>query len=93
MHGNSLLKIGAIVGVNYAIAKLGGSSRAMPALTWIFNIGILFMNEKYRGYNFTDMHSSLAWLVSHAFVANVERLFLEQFTGSMGTKYLSLWLH
>ncbi|KAF9126743.1 glycerol transporter [Mortierella sp. 14UC] len=62
MHGNSLLKIGAIVGVNYAIAKLGGSSRVMPTLTWIFNLAVLFMNEKYRGYNFTDIHSSLAWL-------------------------------
>ncbi|KAG0376065.1 glycerol transporter [Mortierella sp. AD032] len=62
MHGNSLLKIGAIVGVNFAIAKLGGSSRLMPTFTWIFNLAVLFMNEKYRGYNFEDFHSSLAWL-------------------------------
>ncbi|KAH7059336.1 MBOAT-domain-containing protein [Linnemannia elongata] len=62
MHGNSLLKIGAIVTMNYAIAKIGGSSRLMPALTWIFNLAILFLNETYRGYNFTDFHSSLAWL-------------------------------
>ncbi|KAF9924289.1 glycerol transporter [Linnemannia zychae] len=62
MHGNSLLKIGAIISINYAIAKLGRSSRLMPTFTWIFNLAILFMNEKYRGYNFTDIHSSLAWL-------------------------------
>ncbi|KAG0290919.1 glycerol transporter [Linnemannia gamsii] len=62
MHGNSLLKIGAIVSMNYAIAKLGGSSRLMPTATWIFNLGILFLNETYRGYNFTDIHSSLEWL-------------------------------
>jgi hypothetical protein len=64
MHGNSLLKIGAIVSMNYAIAKLGRSSRLMPTLTWIFNLAILFLNETYRGYNFADFHSSLAWLVS-----------------------------
>lgn len=62
MHGNSILKIGAIVSINYAIAKLGGSSRLMPAFTWIFNLAILFLNESYRGYDFADFHSSLAWL-------------------------------
>ncbi|KAF9183714.1 glycerol transporter [Haplosporangium sp. Z 767] len=62
MYGNSILKIFAIVSTNYGIAKLGRSSRWMPALTWIFNLSILFMNEKYRGYSFTSLHESLAWL-------------------------------
>ncbi|KAF8941313.1 MBOAT, membrane-bound O-acyltransferase family-domain-containing protein [Dissophora ornata] len=62
MHGNSILKIGAIVSINYAIAKIGGSSRWMPAMTWIFNLSILFMNETYRGYTFAALHESLAWL-------------------------------
>ncbi|KAF9352877.1 glycerol transporter [Mortierella sp. NVP85] len=62
MYGNSILKIGAIVTVNYAIAKLGGSARWMPAITWIFNIAILFLNENYQGYTFASLHESLAWL-------------------------------
>ncbi|KAG0307804.1 glycerol transporter [Dissophora globulifera] len=62
LYGNSILKIAAIVSVNYAIAKLGGSSKLMPAMTWIFNIGILFLNEGYQGYKFAQLHESLAWL-------------------------------
>ncbi|KAG0245828.1 MBOAT, membrane-bound O-acyltransferase family-domain-containing protein [Mortierella sp. GBAus27b] len=62
MFGNSIIKIVAIVTINYLIAKLGGSSRLMPALTWTFNIAILFMNEKYQGYTFASLHESLAWL-------------------------------
>ncbi|KAF9304315.1 glycerol transporter [Mortierella antarctica] len=62
MYGNSILKILFIVSVNYAIAKLGAKSRWMPALTWIFNLAILFLNEGYRGYDFGAFHPSLAWL-------------------------------
>jgi hypothetical protein len=63
MYGNGILKIGAIVTANYAIAKLGGSARWMPPVTWIFNIAILFLNENYKGYTFASLHESLAWLV------------------------------
>ncbi|KAF9357035.1 glycerol transporter [Mortierella sp. AD094] len=62
MNGSSILKILAIVSMNYAIAKLGGSARWMPAATWIFNICILFLNESYQGYKFANLHGSLAWL-------------------------------
>ncbi|KAF9113358.1 glycerol transporter [Mortierella sp. AM989] len=62
MHGSSVLKILAIISVNYAIAKVGGSSRWMPAATWFFNISILFLNENYQGYQFASLHGSLAWL-------------------------------
>ncbi|KAG0041542.1 glycerol transporter [Gryganskiella cystojenkinii] len=62
MSGNSLFKIGAILGINYAIAKIGGKARWMPALTWIFNVAILFANERYEGYTFSQLHPALAWL-------------------------------
>ncbi|KAF9969639.1 glycerol transporter, partial [Modicella reniformis] len=62
MYGNSLLKIGAIATMNYAIAKTGRGARWMPIVTWVFNIGIIFLNEGYNGYNFADLHESLAWL-------------------------------
>lgn len=72
LYGNSILKILSIVSVNYAIAKLGGKSRWMPALTWIFNLAILFLNEGYRGYDFGAFHPSLAWLVrSFCFLCDV----------------------
>ncbi|KAF9286455.1 glycerol transporter [Mortierella alpina] len=66
MYGSGILKIVAIVSANYAIAKLGGASRWMPALTWIFNLTILFLNESYRGYSFAALHDSLAWLDEHS---------------------------
>ncbi|KAF9896809.1 glycerol transporter, partial [Lobosporangium transversale] len=62
MFGNSILKIGAIVIVNYLIAKMGQGARWMPVATWTFNLIILFLNEAYDGYNFRDFHESLAWL-------------------------------
>ncbi|KAG0254143.1 glycerol transporter [Mortierella polycephala] len=62
MHGNSILKIAAIVLINYLIAKSGRDKKWMPIVTWLFNLGVLFMNEAYRGYNFADLHESLAWL-------------------------------
>ncbi|KAF9580700.1 glycerol transporter [Lunasporangiospora selenospora] len=64
MYGLSLLKIMAIVSINYLIAKLGKryNSRWIPIATWIFNIAILFLNEAYHGYNFADIHESLAWM-------------------------------
>lgn len=65
MYGNSIFKILFIVSVNYAIAKLGGKSSWMPALTWTFNLAILFLNESYHGYDFGNIHPSLAWLVNY----------------------------
>lgn len=63
MYGNSILKIGVIVSMNYIIAKAGRGARWMPIATWVYNLAILFLNEGYNGYNFADLHESLAWLV------------------------------
>ncbi|KAG0367384.1 glycerol transporter [Gamsiella multidivaricata] len=62
MYGNSIIKIGAIVTTNYVIAKIGRGARWMPVATWGFNLAVLFLNEGYGGYNFADLHDSLAWL-------------------------------
>ncbi|KAK3828402.1 MAG: putative glycerol transporter [Benniella sp.] len=62
MYGNSILKIGAIVSMNYMIAKAGGGAKWMPIATWVYNLAILFLNEAYDGYRFADLHESLAWL-------------------------------
>lgn len=64
LHGSSILKIFAILSVNYLIAKLCRGSKLGPALTWIFNAAVLFLNDRYSGYRFGDMSSSLEALVS-----------------------------
>jgi len=63
MYGNSLLKMGLIVGINYGVAKIGRGARGMPLATCVFNRGVLFLNEGYRGYSFRDVHEGLMWLV------------------------------
>ena len=64
VHGFSVLKIFAILTLNYSIAKCMSGSKALPAVTWIFNIGILFLNEWYDGYRFQHIHPIAAPLVS-----------------------------
>lgn len=64
LHGTSALKILIIVSVSYSIGRLMGGSKLNPVLTWIFNLGVLFLNEANDGYSFSALHSSLGWLVS-----------------------------
>lgn len=63
LHGTSAIKICAILVANYAIAKLAGGSRFAVALTWIFNGGVLYLNEVNGGYKFGDIHPVFATLV------------------------------
>ncbi|TPX57862.1 hypothetical protein PhCBS80983_g03538 [Powellomyces hirtus] len=62
IHGTSLLKIVAIGAVNYAITKTVGHKHIGVVLSWLWSVGILFLNSKYEGYRFGDLHSSLAWM-------------------------------
>ncbi|EDR04007.1 uncharacterized protein LACBIDRAFT_191382 [Laccaria bicolor S238N-H82] len=62
LHGTSALKVLAIVSANYGIAKMCRGSRAGPALTWMFNAAVLFLNERYGGYRFGDMIPGLEYL-------------------------------
>lgn len=57
VHGFNTLKIFVILALNYAIAKNLGGSRALPLATWIFNVGVLFLNEWYDGYRFAHIHA------------------------------------
>lgn len=59
LHGTSIFKIAFILTANYWIAKTSGGSRKGPLLTWIFNVLILFANERYGGYRYASFHSSL----------------------------------
>jgi len=59
LHGPSVLKILAILTINYGIAKTCASSRLGPVLTWIFNMLVLFAIERNDGYRFASLHPYL----------------------------------
>lgn len=54
-HGSSSLKYLAIISTSYAIGRYAAGTRWNPILTWLFNLSILFLNERYSGYRFADM--------------------------------------
>ncbi len=59
LHGISAAKVLLILWVNYNIAT-ALPKKAVPAATWVFNIGLLFANELCEGYHL----KSVAALVS-----------------------------
>ena len=54
LHGFSVLKILFILYINFNIA-MQLPKQAIPAATWLFNIGILFANELAHGYRFSEL--------------------------------------
>ncbi|KAJ3969030.1 MBOAT, membrane-bound O-acyltransferase family-domain-containing protein [Lentinula raphanica] len=62
LHGSSVVKLIAVISINYVITKACASSKLGPALVWAFNIGILFMNDRYNGYRFGSILPSLEFL-------------------------------
>ncbi len=54
LHGISALKILLILYVNYNVAT-ALPRKTVPAVTWIFNISILFANELCDGYRLKSM--------------------------------------
>lgn len=61
LHGVSVLKILAILYLNYQVATTL-PRKSVPVATWVFNVGILFANDICKGYRFRDMASFL-WVV------------------------------
>jgi hypothetical protein len=49
--------------LNYTIAKQLGGQKVLPLVTWVFNVGVLFLNEWFDGYQFRDIHHLAAPLV------------------------------
>jgi len=68
VHGLNTLKILIILSLNYAIAKNLGGTKALVPVTWLFNIGVLFLNEWFDGYRFSHIHDFAAPLVKTAFI-------------------------
>ncbi|KAJ6539695.1 MBOAT, membrane-bound O-acyltransferase family-domain-containing protein [Mycena capillaripes] len=65
LHGTSALKVFAILTGNYLISKSCGASKSGPICSWIFNVAILFLNDRYSGYTFGSLAPSLAYLDSY----------------------------
>ncbi|KAK9456939.1 MBOAT, membrane-bound O-acyltransferase family-domain-containing protein [Dipodascopsis uninucleata] len=61
LYGFNILKILAIYTINFLISKSLPKREGM-ILTWIFGIGILFLNEWYEGYKFKWLSNNLAIL-------------------------------
>ncbi|PCH42536.1 MBOAT-domain-containing protein [Wolfiporia cocos MD-104 SS10] len=64
LHGTSALKIILILSSNYFIARACRGSKVGPVLTWVFNAAMLFANDRFEGYRFASLHSSLGNLDS-----------------------------
>src|SRR2546423_1908750 len=58
LHGFSALKILLILYINFNIA-MQLPKQAIPAATWLFNIGVLFANELAHGYRFAQFAESV----------------------------------
>ena len=69
LHGTSVLKIFIILSLNYLIAKTCRGSKVGPAVTWVFNAAVLFLNETQEGYRFASIHPSLQYLVRTRFAS------------------------
>jgi protein-cysteine N-palmitoyltransferase HHAT len=54
LHGFSALKILVILYINFKIAT-SLPKGYIPAATWIFNIGVLFVNEFCHGYHYASV--------------------------------------
>ena len=63
LHGTSIIKIFAILSVNFGIAKFGGGQIWVPFITWGFNGAVLYFNEIHSGYRFASIHPSFLVLV------------------------------
>lgn len=61
LHGFSIFKIFIIIMINYIIAMKYAGTIANPVLTWAFNLTMLFLNEIFDGYKFSQI---LPWLIA-----------------------------
>ncbi|WVQ81401.1 hypothetical protein IAT38_003525 [Cryptococcus sp. DSM 104549] len=65
LHGSSALKILAIFTLNYRVAKFPLTPVMRKFWPWIIicgNMGVLFLNERWDGYRFGNLHIGLGGL-------------------------------
>ena len=54
-NGSGVVFMLTIAGVNFSIGRLCAGTPLCPVLTWLFNAGILLLNERFRGYRYADL--------------------------------------
>ncbi|EIW65751.1 hypothetical protein TREMEDRAFT_72521 [Tremella mesenterica DSM 1558] len=60
LHGVSALKILTILSLNFAAAKSPKSAivtKTWPAVLFMVNMGVLFLNERFDGYKLGELHA------------------------------------
>eukprot|EP00386_Alphamonas_edax_P000417 GDKI01001285.1.p1 GENE.GDKI01001285.1~~GDKI01001285.1.p1 ORF type:complete len:575 (+),score=135.99 GDKI01001285.1:57-1781(+) len=63
LHGSGFIFALTLALINFGISFLCSKQGYIgPVATWVFNVGILFLNEAYHGYSFAMFSPSLAWL-------------------------------
>ncbi|KAH8833993.1 MBOAT, membrane-bound O-acyltransferase family-domain-containing protein [Flagelloscypha sp. PMI_526] len=62
LHGTSIFKIIPILAANYFLAKRFGGERIAPLVVWVFNIVILFANDRFSGYPYSTIAPFLRFL-------------------------------
>ncbi|CAI2163199.1 1821_t:CDS:10 [Funneliformis geosporum] len=62
LYGNSLIKILIILSINFLIPVTLQGSKLNPIITWIFNLAVLFANERYDAYKFKWINENLTFL-------------------------------
>lgn len=65
LYGASILKILFIALLNYVVTKYTKNSFNGILFTWVYSIGILFLNNAYQGYLFEMISPALAFLDSY----------------------------
>ena len=63
LHGTSVLKILAILVLNYGATRATAGTRLAQPVVWSLNVGVLFANEVFGGYKFRSLSPALAFLV------------------------------
>ncbi|KAI0035515.1 MBOAT, membrane-bound O-acyltransferase family-domain-containing protein [Vararia minispora EC-137] len=64
LHGSSAMKVLAILCGNSAITRIGKGAKWMVVATWIYNVAVLFANERYEGYRYGDISERFSFLDS-----------------------------
>ncbi|KAK9893586.1 MBOAT-domain-containing protein [Cystobasidium minutum MCA 4210] len=62
LHGISAFKILLLLYLNYKLHSLTGNSKWTPYAIWVFNIGMLFCNEIFKGYPLSGISAHLAFI-------------------------------
>lgn len=67
LYGWGMLKITALLSLNYMLTKISGKTMLMPFLIWTSGLAMLFLNDHFSGYKFGWISNSLSFMVCFLF--------------------------